>query len=74
MEFFIPGLVLFLVAIAVTAFIVPKATPMIAAILSLVFLTYGVYQHYTLFADEYRLSTWQDGLKIYAPAIMIIGK
>ena len=24
-----------------------------------------------MFASEYRLSTWQDGLKIYAPAIMI---
>jgi hypothetical protein len=72
MEFFIPGLVLFLVTIAITAFFVPRATPMIAAILSLIFLTFGVYQHYTLFAEEYRHSTWQDGLKIYAPAIMIV--
>ena len=25
-----------------------------------------------MFASEYRLSTWQDGLKNYAPAVMII--
>jgi predicted PurR-regulated permease PerM len=25
-----------------------------------------------MFATEYRLSTWQEGLKIYAPAVMIV--
>jgi hypothetical protein len=71
MEFFIPGLLLFLVSIGITFVIAPRATPLIAAILSIIFLTYGVYQHYRLFAYEYRLSTWQDGLKIYSPAIML---
>ena len=72
MEFFIPGLCLFLFSIAITFAIAPKATPIMAAILSIIFLTYGVYQHYKLFAYEYRLSTWQEGLKIYAPAIMFL--
>ena len=72
MEFFIPGLFVFLVAIAVSFLIAPKTTPLIASILSIVFLVYGVYDHYTMFASEYRLSTWQEGVKIYAPAIMII--
>lgn len=72
MEFFLPGLLLFLISLAITAFIAPKATPAMAAILSAVFLTYGVYHHHKLFAAEYRLSTWQEGLKIYAPAIMIL--
>jgi len=71
MEFFIPGLCIFLVAIAISLFVAPKVTPLIAAGLSIIFLSFGVYQHYTMFASEYRLSTWQDGLKIYAPAIMI---
>ena len=71
MEFFIPGLLLFLVSIGFTLIIAPRATPLIAAILSIIFLTYGVYQHYRIFAYEYRLSTWQEGVKIYAPAIMI---
>ena len=45
---------------------------MIAAILSLVFLTYGVYDHYRMFASEYRSSTWQEPLLLmYSPAVMI---
>lgn len=72
MEFFLPGLFLFLISIAITALIAPKATPMIASVLSILFLTYGVYHHYKLFASEYRLATWQEGLKLYAPAVMIL--
>jgi hypothetical protein len=73
MEFFIPGLLIFLLAIAIAVVIVPQTTPMIAAVLSILFLAYGVYDHYLLFAPEYRLSTWQDGIKIYAPFIMLAG-
>jgi hypothetical protein len=73
MEFFIPGLLIFLVAISIAIIIVPQTTPMIAAVLSILFLAYGVYDHYLLFAPEYRLSTWQDGIKIYAPFIMLAG-
>ncbi len=72
MEFFIPGLCLFIISIIVTFIISPKITPIVAAILSIVFLIYGVREHYELFASEYRLSTWHEGLKIYAPAVMII--
>jgi len=71
MEFFLPGLFLFLLSIAVAALIAPKATPLIASLLSIVFLMYGVYHHHKLFAAEYRLATWQEGLKLYAPAVMI---
>jgi hypothetical protein len=71
MEFFIPGLLLFLVSIFVSFIFAPRFTPLVAALLSIAFLTYGVYDHYKMFAAEYRLSTWQQSLKIYAPAIMI---
>ena len=71
MEFFLPGAFIFLVAILVTYFIVPHFTPFITIICSIIFLTFGVYTHYHMFASEYRLSTWQEGLKLYAPAIMI---
>jgi len=71
MEFFIPGLLVFIVAIIISFVIVPRATPVIVAVLSIGFLTLGVYEHYKMFSSEYRLSTWQDGLKIYSPAIMI---
>jgi predicted PurR-regulated permease PerM len=71
MEFFLPGLLLFLVAIVCTYFLAPHVTPMIAAVLSMAFLIYGVYDHSRLFASEYRLSTWQETLKIYSPFLMI---
>lgn len=71
MEFFIPGLLLFIVAILVTSWLTPRATPMVAAVLSIVFLIYGVYDHRRLFASEYRLSTWQQSLVVYAPFLMI---
>jgi len=71
MEFFIPGLFLFLISIALSFVVAPRFTPLVTAILSIAFLTWGVYQHYTMFASEYRLSTWQNSIKIYAPALMI---
>jgi len=71
MEFFIPGLSIFLLAIFITFVFSPKATPMLAAILSLLFLSYGVYDHYRMFLPEYRLSTWQQTLSVYSPFIMI---
>lgn len=71
MELFIPSLFIFIVAILVCFIIIPRFTPLITAILALGLLSYGVYDHYKLFSSEYRLSTWQDSLKIYAPAIMI---
>jgi hypothetical protein len=71
MELFIPGLLLFLVSIGVSFLIAPRFAPLVIALLSLVLLTFGVYNHYKMFSAEYRLSTWQDSLKLYAPAIMI---
>lgn len=71
MEFFIPGLLLFLVSIVISFILAPRFTPLVVALLSIGFLSYGVYDHYKMFAAEYRLSTWQNSLKIYAPAIMI---
>ena len=72
MEFFIPGILLFLLFLFLAFYFVPKASPMIAAVLSIAFLIYGVRDHAQRFSSEYRLSTWQEGLKLYAPAIMIL--
>ena len=71
MEFFIPSLLIFLVSVTISFILAPRLTPLIIAILSIVLLSYGVYTHYTLFASEYRLSTWPERMKLYAPAIMI---
>jgi hypothetical protein len=73
MEFFIPGLSIFLLAVVITFVFSPKATPMLAAVLSLLFLSYGVYDHYRMFLPEYRVSTWQYTVKMYSPHIMLGG-
>jgi predicted PurR-regulated permease PerM len=72
MELFLPSVLVFLFAIVLTFYVAPKLTPMISAILAAVFLCYGVYDHYKQFESEYRLSTWQEIFKVYAPAIMIL--
>ena len=72
MEFFIPGITIMFITIYISSRIIPRVTPLIAAVLSIIFLIFGVYEHYSMFASEYRLSTWQDGMKAYAPAVMIV--
>jgi predicted PurR-regulated permease PerM len=71
MDFFIPSLLaIILAAIIVFAFL-PRFAPIILLVLSAGLLTFGVYNHYSLFQQEYRYSTWQDGLKEYGPAVVI---
>lgn len=72
MELFIPGLCIFFLTIVLCFLILPRFTPLIIAVLSIVVLVIAVYQHYSMFRDEYRFSTWQDTFKSYAPAIMIV--
>ncbi len=71
MEFFIPSIFIFLVAIGVSFALAPRLTPIVVALLSIGLLAFAVHSHYKMFAAEYRLSSWQDSLKIYAPALMI---
>ena len=73
MQFFLPSLLIFVVAIVFTAVVAPRITPWMAAVLALAFLVYGVHEHYLMFAYEYKQSTWQEGLKIYAPFIIVGG-
>lgn len=71
MEFFLPSILFLLIAAAIVFFVIPRFGPLVLAIVSLVLLTIGMYNHYTLFQNEYRASTWQLGLVAFAPYIMI---
>jgi hypothetical protein len=73
MEFFIPSVLVLLLAAAVVFFILPRFGPSVLAVVSVVLLAYGVYQHMNSFGTEYRLSTWQLGVMSYAPYIMMGG-
>ena len=39
--------------------------------LAAVLLAFGIYQHIHMFSSEYRLSTWQQSWKLFAPGIFI---
>lgn len=71
MEFFLPSILFLLVACGIVFFVLPRFGPLILAIVSLVLLGLGIYNHYSMFESEYRLSSWQMGAVGYAPFIMI---
>jgi hypothetical protein len=72
MELYLPSLAVFFLVIFLSFVIIPKFSPIILASLSAVLLTIGIYHHWSIFKNEYRLSTWQEPLKIYAPGVFII--
>jgi hypothetical protein len=72
MELFLPSLLLFLIAVIVIAFLLPRMSPLIIVLLSAGLLGVGVYHHFNLFWDDYKQSTWQDQLRAFAPGIMLI--
>jgi hypothetical protein len=73
MELFIPSVLLLLLAAAVIFFVLPKFGPAALAMISVVLLVLGIYQHITAFGSEYKLSTWQYSFTSYAPFIMVGG-
>lgn len=71
MEIFLPSVMILAVAGIVVFTILPRFGPMILLVLSLALLMFGLYHHWSIFANEYRLSTWQDNLKAYGPGVTI---
>ena len=71
MEFFLPSILFLLVACGIVFFVIPRFGPLVLAGISLILLILGIYNHYSIFQTEYRLSTWQSGMIGYAPYIMI---
>jgi len=72
MELFLPSLLLFLIAVIVIAFLLPRMSPLIIVLLSAGLLGVGIYHHFNIFWDDYKQSTWQDQLRAFAPGIMLI--
>ena len=71
MELFLPSLAILLLAVIVIFFLLPRLSPAIIVLIATGLLLGGIYHHFSLFYDEYRNSTWQDQLKVFAPGIMI---
>ncbi len=66
-----PSVMILAVAGIVVFTILPRFGPMILLVLSLALLMFGLYHHWSIFSNEYRLSTWQDNLKAYGPGVTI---
>lgn len=71
MELYLPSLAVFFLVMLLLFTIVPKLSPFIMTSLAAVLLAFGIYQHKHMFAEEYRLSTWQESWKIFAPGVFI---
>jgi hypothetical protein len=72
MELFLPSVLVFLVTAAVVFVLIPRFSPLIIVTLAIALLLLGTYHHFEVFWNEYRQSTWQDTLKIFAPTLILI--
>lgn len=73
MELFIPSVLLLLLAAAIIFFVLPRFGAPALALISVILLGLGIYQHMNAFGSEYKLSTWQYQFTSYAPFIMVGG-
>jgi hypothetical protein len=72
MELFLPSLLIFILAALMIFLVLPRISPLILVIMSVILVFIGTWHHFKLFANEYRQSTWQESLKIFAPGIIIV--
>jgi len=72
MELFLPSILIFLLAAIVVVVLIPQFSPIIIVTLAIVLLVAGMYNHFSMFWDEYKQSTWQQSLTLFAPGIIII--
>ena len=71
MEVFLPSLICILLVAFFIFMVLPRMGPMVLAIVALVALIAAGFHHYSLFASEYTLSTWQYGLASYTPWVIL---
>jgi hypothetical protein len=72
MEFYIPSLLIVLLAAIIGAFFVPQLSPLILIILCTLLLVWGFANHYTLFANEYRNMNWINTATSVGPYLILI--
>lgn len=72
MELFLPSILILLLAAVVVMGLIPQFSPIIIVTLAIVLLVAGMYNHFTMFWNEYQQSTWQRSLTMFAPGILII--
>ena len=73
MELFIPSIFAILTAAIIVMYVLPRFSPVVLGVLALIFVVMAAWHHYTFFASEYQISTWQLPLVQYAPYLLIGG-
>jgi hypothetical protein len=71
MEFYLPSLLVLILAAFMVFFVLPKFAPLALGIIALIALVLGAYQHYTMFKIDYSMMRWQDGAGAAAPYIIV---
>lgn len=71
MEFYIPSLLIVLLAAIIGAFFIPQLSSLIMIILCTLLLIWAFANHYTTFASEYRNMNWVNAATTVAPYLMI---
>ena len=71
MEFYIPSLLLVLLAAVLGALFIPNLSQPILIVLCLVLLGFGFANHYTLFVNEYKNMHWLNTAVIAGPYLMV---
>jgi len=70
MEFFLPSLLLMLIAWAISVYVTPSFTPAVIAVVAIILLVLAVYNHYSTFPSEYNVMQWADSGKQIAPTLI----
>ena len=70
MEFFLPSLLVMLVALLLSTYVIPRFTPAVIAVVAIVFLCFGLYNHYTTFPAEYNVMQWATTGQQIAPTLI----
>ena len=71
MELFLPSIIIILLSAFFIFMILPRMGSTILLVTSILSLFLVAYNHYNMFYDEYRLSTWQQGISAYAPWLVV---
>jgi len=72
MEIFLPSLLVILLAYLVSTMLIPKLSPIILMVSMIALIGFSVYNHYTMFSNEYRVMTWLDMVTSFAPSFMVV--
>jgi hypothetical protein len=71
MELFLPSVLVFILAALMIFLVLPRMSSLVLVMMAVILIVLGTYHHFKIFWNEYRQSTWQESLKIFAPGIIL---